>query len=94
MLQSDEEFARQLIEVFLRASQCAEAQCELVERDPPDIKCRIGSEVWAVEVTRVGEREIQHGTEKSRSEIDRPLMEFGRVLGSGPIKFLVRIAMS
>jgi hypothetical protein len=81
MAQSDEEYVRGLLEAHLRDKGANDACCELVENDPPDTVCRVSNERWAIEVTRVGQREVQNGLEKSRSEIDMPLLKFGMALG-------------
>ena len=80
MAQSDEEYARELLEAYLRNSGAMDAHCELVENDPPDIVCRVANEKWVIEVTRVDQREVQNRREKSRYQIDRPLEDFGNEL--------------
>ncbi|MEQ8164667.1 MAG: hypothetical protein RIC93_01175 [Alphaproteobacteria bacterium] len=40
----------------------------------------MGNEKWATEVTRVDQRVVQNGSEKSRTEVDLPLLNFGREL--------------
>ena len=77
---SDEESARRLLEAHLR-STVAGVVCELVRDDPPDIRCQVAEERWAMEVTRVNQLELQDGRVKARGEIDIPLMEFGNQLG-------------
>lgn len=82
MVESDEEYARRLLERYLKSiSGITGACCKCVKNDPPDIVCLVANEKWAVEVTRIGQREVQNGEEKSRNEIDRPLLDFGRELG-------------
>jgi hypothetical protein len=78
---SDEEYVRRLIEAHLRTSH-PNAQCDLVEDDPPDILCRVGSERWAIEVTRAAQREVYGGIETARLERDQPILKFGVGLGN------------
>ena len=81
MVNSDEEYALNLLKEYFTASNAVDVRCELVKNDPPDIVCCKGGEKWAVEVTRVDQREVQNGKEKSRIEIDVPLTKFGKKLG-------------
>jgi len=77
---SDEEFARGLLEAYLR-QHVTNAHCELVATDPPDLTCHIADEQWAVEVTRVNQLELYEGSVRARDELDKPLMRFGQELG-------------
>jgi hypothetical protein len=80
MGRSEEEHVRALLESHLRERGSPAASCKLVLHDPPDIECHVNGERWAIEVTRVGEREVRGGSEKARLEIDLPLINFGRRL--------------
>jgi len=81
MATSDEEYVRDLLEGYLHDRCAKNARCEVIDNDPPDIVCRVTNESWAIEVTRVNQREVQNGLEKSRTEIDKPILDFGEALG-------------
>jgi len=81
MNQTDEEYALELVEAFLRKAGFAAPSCKLVAGDPPDIICEVAGEKWAIEVTRVNQRLIRNYEEKPRTETDTPLLKFGEYLG-------------
>lgn len=76
-----EEAACKRLEKFFRASGI-DACCTVKEKgtDPPDIECRAGKSLWAVEVTRLFRQECQEGPLIASPEIDKPLLRFAKCL--------------
>jgi len=74
---SEEEDAGQLLQDHLRDHGFC-ADCVLVPDDPPDIKCTVNGECWAVEVTRLNEQEILGNCQQACNERTIPLLQLAK----------------